>query len=316
MNVDPVNMNRSVLAKSGRASIKRNSSQEPLFSQSIASGVFMLGAQPRTSEGVYQTILDLMAKSSKVMIEKFGIESLDALSMLGRALFFRFLWDRGAVLSRDLPVVCPQDDSPGECFDVVGNCVATCRWLDETFNGDLLPFSAEPKAVYESDAERTDGKVFLHTRAILEGWKQTGGGEFQLQNDWDDLDFRFIADLWGAVKVTRASSSGPPYREYAAAWKPRHARPGWSGYHRHAFSHKSAMSLISRPSRSECSARRTKTSLKPAPSEEWNSRFDLMIGNPLRGRIGKDSRESQCDENAINAEFSTASNNGCIVISI
>ena len=32
-----------------------------------------------------------------------------------------------------------------------------------------------------------------------------------------------------------------PYYEYAAVWKPRHARPGWSGYHRHAFSHKSGM---------------------------------------------------------------------------
>ena len=33
-----------------------------------------------------------------------------------------------------------------------------------------------------------------------------------------------------------------PYREYAAAWKTKQARPGWSGYHRHAFSRKSAMS--------------------------------------------------------------------------
>ena len=61
--------------------------------------------------------------------------------------------------------------------------------------------------------------------------------------------------------------------------------------------------LISRPSRSECSARRTKTSLKPALSEEWNSRFDLVIGNPLFVRIGKDIREGHCDVNAINAEF-------------
>ena len=70
MNVDPVNMNRSVLAKSGRASIKRNSPQAELFSQSIASGVFMLDGQPRTSDGVFQTILDQMAASYKVDVRK------------------------------------------------------------------------------------------------------------------------------------------------------------------------------------------------------------------------------------------------------
>ncbi len=394
LNVYPVNLNRCVLEKSGRASIKRNSPQAPLFFQSIASGIFILDGQPRTSDGVFRTILDLMTKSSKVMIEKYGVEPLDALSMLGRALFFRFLWDRGVVLPSDLPVVCPQAESPGECFDGVGNCFATCRWLDETFNGDLLPFSAERKAVFESAADRTDGKVFLHTRAILEGWKQTGGGEFQLPIDWGDLDFAHIpvgvlsqayenfCKVWdpgqrkktsvyytpeniarylvdeafeGIAEKENAKILDPSCgagiflvlafrRLMAARWESDGKRPGTQTIQSILYNqirgfdinepalrlaalslYITAIELNASPRPPDSlrfpgplqgvvlhnqrrSEKRDKKgfalgSLKPDLSEKWNSRFDLVIGNPPWGRIRKDSRESQRDVNAINAEF-------------
>jgi hypothetical protein len=88
--------------------------------------------------------------------------------------------------------VCPKAESPGDCFRNVNNSVATCRWLDETFNGDLLPLSSGYTAVFRRANEQTDGKLFLHLQAILEGWKHVGHEEFQLLIDWGDLDFAHI----------------------------------------------------------------------------------------------------------------------------
>ena len=394
LNVYPVNLDRSVLAKSGTARIKLNSPQAPLFFPSVASGTFMLDGQPRTSDGVFQTILHLMTKSSKVMIQKFGIEPLDALSMLGRALFFRFLWDRGVVLPGDIPEICPQANSMGECFDGVGNCVATCRWLDETFNGDLLPFSGERKSIFETAAHRTGGKVFLHTRAILEGWKQTGGGEFQLQIDWGDLDFAHIpvgvlsqayenfCKIWDPGRRKKTSVYYTPEniarylideafegiaekdnahvldpscgagiflvlafrRLFAARWESDGIRPGTQTIQSILYDQirgfdinepalrLAALSLYITAIELNASPRppdnlrfpgplqgavlynqrrpeeRNKKgfvlgSLKPELSEEWNSKFDLVIGNPPWSRIRKDNHETQREVNAINSKF-------------
>jgi hypothetical protein len=88
--------------------------------------------------------------------------------------------------------VCPKAESPGDCFGNVNNSVETCRWLDETFNGDLLPLSGGYTDVFTQAKAQTEGKLFLHLQAILEGWEHVGSEEFQLLIDWGDLDFAHI----------------------------------------------------------------------------------------------------------------------------
>ena len=192
LNVYPINLNRSVLADSRKTTIERKSSAAPLFFQSVVNGVFTMEGQPDASDYVFKTIHDLMTSSSKSLIGTYGLNPLDVLSFLGRALFFRFLWDRKIVRPSELPSVCPKAESPGDCFRNINNSVATCRWLDETFNGDLLPLSSGYTAVFRWANEQTDGKLFLHLQAILEGWKHVGHEEFQLLIDWGDLDFAHI----------------------------------------------------------------------------------------------------------------------------
>jgi len=63
--------------------------------------------------------------------------------------------------------------------------------MDETFNGDLLPLSGEYKNVFSHASSRTNGRLFLHLRAILEGWEHAGGG-FQVTIDWGHLNFAHI----------------------------------------------------------------------------------------------------------------------------
>ncbi len=192
LNVYPINLNRSVLANSRETTIERKSSAAPLFFQSVVNGVFTMEGQPDAPDYVFKTIHDLMTSSSKSLIGTYGLNPLDVLSFLGRALFFRFLWDRKIVRPSELPSVCPKAELPGDCFRNVNNSVATCRWLDETFNGDLLPLSSGYTAVFRRANEQTDGKLFLHLQAILEGWKHVGHEEFQLLIDWGDLDFAHI----------------------------------------------------------------------------------------------------------------------------
>ncbi|MBW2641086.1 MAG: hypothetical protein JRE10_13265, partial [Deltaproteobacteria bacterium] len=148
LNVYPVNLDRSVLVNSRNKTIKKNSPEAPLFFQSVVNGVFTLEGQPETPDHVFKAILDLMTRSSEILIDKYSLNPMDVLSFLGRALFFRFLWDRKIVRSSELPSVCPQAESPEDCFRNVENSVETCRWLDETFNGDLLPFSFDYKGVF------------------------------------------------------------------------------------------------------------------------------------------------------------------------
>ena len=192
LNVYPVNLDRSALAKSHKRTIKQNSSEAPLFFQSVVNGVFTMEGQPDAPDHVFKTILDLMTKSSEILINTYDLNPLDVLSFLGRALFFRFLWDRKIVRSSELHSVCPEAESFGDCFHNVENSVATCRWLDETFNGDLLPFSGSYTGVFSQANKQTDGRLFFHLQAILEGWKHVGAESFQLRIDWGDLDFAHI----------------------------------------------------------------------------------------------------------------------------
>jgi len=192
LNVYPVNLNRSVLANVHNRTIKQDSLEAPLFFQSVVNGVFTMEGQPDAPDHVFQTILDLMTRSSEILIGTYDLNPLDVLSLLGRALFFRFLWDRNIVRPSELPSVCPKAESPRDCFRNVTNSVETCRWLDETFNGDLLPLSGGYTDVFSQANEQTGGRLFLHLLAILKGWKHAGIEAFQLQIDWGDLDFAHI----------------------------------------------------------------------------------------------------------------------------
>ncbi len=192
LNVYPINLNRSILVTSPKKTIKQESSEAPLFFQSVVDGVFTMKGQPEEPDYVFQTINDLMTRSSESLIGTYDFNPLDVLSFLGRALFFRFLWDRKIVRQSELHSVCPQAKSPGDCFRNINDSIATCRWLDETFNGDLLPLSSGYDEIFNQANSRTDGELFLHLQAILQGWKHAGIGSFQQRIDWGDLDFAHI----------------------------------------------------------------------------------------------------------------------------
>lgn len=191
LNVFPINLDRAILKKCSSKTIKQDFPDAPLFFQSVVNGVFKINGQPEDADYVFKTIHDLMTRSSEALI-KCGLNPLDVLSFLGRALFFRFLWDRKIVRPNELSSICPSAKSLSDCFRDVQNSIATCQWLDKTFNGDLLPLSDTYSIVVDDANSMTEGKLFLHLRAILEGWKHAGIGAFQCPIDWNELDFAHI----------------------------------------------------------------------------------------------------------------------------
>ena len=192
LNVYPINLDRSLLLDIPPKIIRKDSSAAPLFFQSVVNGVFSLEGQPEEADHVFKKIDDLLTDSSKTLIKRYKLEPMGVLSFLGRALFFRFLWDRKIVEARELHAVCPEAKRLGDCFKNVANSVSTCRWLDETFNGDLLPLPGDYEDVFRQADEQTKGNLFLHLRAILQGWKKESHKQFQYSIDWGDLDFAHI----------------------------------------------------------------------------------------------------------------------------
>ena len=209
----PLNLDRKQLAQHGIGKVIQMSDEKALFLfQSVASGEFDLPGSPEAADPVFVEIKTLLQRATKDLVIECGLDGLEVLSMTGRALFLRFLIDRRIIEESDLSEICPaalKGDGPHDLKSVFSNAeraAQTSAWLDETFNGDLLPLvytltvatpQRERRSAYQT-AYKTAGTasrdwVFRHLDAILCGWEQVRGAtRLHLSIDWDDLNFRHI----------------------------------------------------------------------------------------------------------------------------
>lgn len=132
----------------------------------------------KTRQGwISNVILNLLAEAIDRLIS-LGLEHGDAISLVGRALFTRFLGDRD-LLPEDLAA-----PNAATLFDNAETSRATCIWLDDTFNGDLLPLSHDIFDLLPRTAYQVLGNIM--TRAprgqLFLGWEER----------WDQLDFAHI----------------------------------------------------------------------------------------------------------------------------
>lgn len=136
--------------------------------------------------GVILKLLDQAISSLKV---DGGLSGEDAISLVGRALFMRFLADRGLLPStKDIIGADVSGDEAGpedhELFDRPDLVRLSCAWLDKTFNGELLPLSDAvfPKLTFE--ACHVLGNILRRAEGgqLSLGWKE----------QWDNLDFSHI----------------------------------------------------------------------------------------------------------------------------
>ena len=122
-------------------------------------------------------VLKLLTGSISSLIQAGQISDESAVSLVGRALFARFLADRNLLPKR-------MSEEAATLFADHKKAKATSDWLDETFNGDFLPL---PDAIFDDLPihayhvlgnilrRAPDGQLFL-------GWEEK----------WGNLDFAHI----------------------------------------------------------------------------------------------------------------------------
>ena len=205
LEVYPINLDRRQLAKAVPRMITAAAPDAPTFFQSLAAGAISLDGQPKEADFVFREIHRLLTRASDDLAGR--LRPLDVLSVTGRALFFRFLLDRRIILETECGEICPLAKDLRDAFSDAEKAAATSCWLDETFNGDLLPLvpGLPPDAdsgrrhraylkFYREAGTNTTGDVFLHLQAILRGWESLKNSKFQrrLPIEWDDLNFAHI----------------------------------------------------------------------------------------------------------------------------
>ena len=126
---------------------------------------------------ISDVVLGLLTDAIDSLIKDDGIGHEDAISIVGRALFTRFLADR-SLLPGD------PDEYAHYCFDDADRARKTSEWLDHTFNGDLLPLS---DGIFEA--------LTLQGYSVLgDILRRAPGGQLMLgwKEKWNRLDFAHI----------------------------------------------------------------------------------------------------------------------------
>jgi hypothetical protein len=160
-----------------------------LFSR-LVNGVVDWDENIGREDGVFARLRTLLMHSARRLAATPQLRP-DVLSLLGRALFFRFLRDRQIVSQEDIPQVAPKASSWKDCFGGPVNTAATCRWLDNTFNGDFLPLTGSGEQYFHNLDRLTKGDVFNHLTAVVLG-EELRGGAYQLTFDWGTFDFAHV----------------------------------------------------------------------------------------------------------------------------
>lgn len=134
---------------------------------------------PRTKQGwISNVVLNLLTEAIDHLIG-LELEHGDAISLVGRALFARFLGDRGL-----LPANLASPETAAAMFNNAKNARTTCTWLDETFNGDLLPLSDNIFDRLPFESYHVLGNIMMRAPGsqLFLGWAER----------WDRLDFAHI----------------------------------------------------------------------------------------------------------------------------
>jgi hypothetical protein len=129
---------------------------------------------------ISDVVLRLLTETIDAIIGQ-GLTDGDAISLVGRALFVRFLADRQLLPPGTLPDGL---NDPAKFFDTRQSVRSTTDWLDKTFNGDFLPIT-------QGLTERLGDDTLLRLGDVL---RRAPGGQLYLgwQERWDRLDFAHI----------------------------------------------------------------------------------------------------------------------------
>jgi hypothetical protein len=133
----------------------------------------------RSRQGwISNVVLNLLSDAINQLIV-MNVGHGDAISLVGRALFARFLGDRDL-----LPGDMAAPETAAALFANAENAQEANAWLDKTFNGDLLPLSGIIFETLPTNAYHVLGNIMMRAPGgqLFLGWAER----------WDRLDFAHI----------------------------------------------------------------------------------------------------------------------------
>lgn len=145
------------------------------FFSRLSQGHYDGNGEPKDTDYVFSAMFKLVWSVAD-RLASLRLKRSDVLSLMGRALFFRFLKDRQVVQESDCRNIAKRATSIDDCFSNAENTASTSTWLDKTFNGDLLPLIDD----IEEIGHRTGGRVFFHLSAIIRGDEPSGDEHYQI----------------------------------------------------------------------------------------------------------------------------------------
>lgn len=125
----------------------------------------------------------LLFESMKQARGKFSLSDQDALALVGRALFWRFVVDRGLLDRLEPAAIIRGPMRWQECFDRKRWAIQTFNWLDVTFNGGLLEFETHPARLSAEAISSIAGRIAHKTDA---------SGQLSLPASWAEVDFAHV----------------------------------------------------------------------------------------------------------------------------
>lgn len=174
------------------------------FFSRLSLGHYDGQGEPATPDYVYDEMLALLNHAAGELADTHHIAGSEVLSLIGRALFFRFLCDREVVKPASRPFIAASAESLRHSFDTPQAAAETSAWLDATFNGDFLPLIDDSiptddrparEAAYQnyftSMDEAARDAACQHMSAILHGHQPADGG-YQALMDWAKFDFAHV----------------------------------------------------------------------------------------------------------------------------
>jgi endonuclease YncB( thermonuclease family) len=158
----------------------RDTSEALTFFSRLAHGHYDGEGEPKEADYVFSAMFKLVWSVAD-RLATLKLKRADVLSLMGRALFFRFLRDRHVVQEGDARRIAPKATSILDCYANAENAASTSAWLDETFNGDLLPLTDDgSRSYFKEIGDRTGGRVFFHLSAIIRGEEPSGDENYQI----------------------------------------------------------------------------------------------------------------------------------------
>ena len=191
-----------LLKQHPRPSTFKASPESALLIHDLASGNVptSLKQQAATAQSLHELLYELITKVARELRTSNALsvtrECDEVLPLVGRAVFTRFLIDRGIINERTFAALWKDGVKPERAFSTPKLAARTCAWLDDKFNGELLPLLAgNSHPTYDDylaffNRDPVIGAVVLHQ--LTNVMYRAPDGRLSLALSWDGVDFAHV----------------------------------------------------------------------------------------------------------------------------